>query len=1045
MTGADRVPTVQGPRQPKEILDAVRRHVCHVLGFDYALIDVVRDNQAVNVLSFCADADASTQAGCPANLIDSQKQPLTLAQSLLADKVRKTKVPFVGQATAADNAETSYPYVIVPMLSGAVGHEGEIRGLLRVISFSSTRQISETDLSTLKLFAAHLAGKLPDLVQAAQSRDKGELTTPGAETVLIVHGNRLVRRRMARALRPHYNMLECDTGAKVLAELELTRIDIMIVDHQAESASGRPLYTILCDSTRWKHIPLILMTPQDNLDAKIRGLNAGADDCLSETCHEAELRARVRASLRLRKTERDLATQSQLLEDYAQRLEQEFEKERSMSSEAARRAQTLEQRNRELKESRWKEQMLLGQAELMQRVSDGIRESINFNDNVSGLLEELGGHFNLDSCFIIVPADEPEDACRAEYTTDSAYSVTGGNLDLRMLDIFGENFRFDQSIIVSDITRDRTVDPFRKDIFSHYPVQSLFLLPVSYDEQLLGILGGMKCEKPTLWSVDNKSFFNSLIGQVSIGVANSRLYARVQRQATTDGLTGLYNHRTGQEKLAEQIRLAARYQRKLSVMMLDIDHFKSINDTYGHPAGDMVLQTVARIIRSDCRDVDIPVRYGGEEFLVILPEVNQAGAVALAERLRRKLAAEVIRHEKIEIAVTGSIGIATYPDDADEQQKLLALADKALYMSKRLGRNRVHVAADLAFREAVAPQETPAQAAGEAPLPASPVASPPRQAVESKAMAELTPAQTPASEAAPAEVQQQTAAEIGPPPPKLAAQPEPGRPALQVASATDRSVVESRTVAAPETAARAQGTEGQTLTTPPAPAPSPGGTRPGPGQHPVAAESEAPQEGPGEERLLPEVVEMVKAMAQALYSRSEYNKEHHLESARFAELLAKVMGLTQQQIEQVRVASLLHDVGILSLPDELLNKQGPVTDQEMHMISQHPALGADMLRPINALKEICEIVENHHECWDGTGYPRGLRGEEIPLPARIVAIVDSYHAMISDRPWRAAMTEPQARKALQRGAGTQWDPFLVDMFLAMLSNLDREKAGKKGS
>jgi putative nucleotidyltransferase with HDIG domain len=198
-------------------------------------------------------------------------------------------------------------------------------------------------------------------------------------------------------------------------------------------------------------------------------------------------------------------------------------------------------------------------------------------------------------------------------------------------------------------------------------------------------------------------------------------------------------------------------------------------------------------------------------------------------------------------------------------------------------------------------------------------------------------------------------------------------------------------------------------------------------------------EAQNKEELVPEVVEMVKALAQNLYARSDYNKAHHLEVARMSELLGKVMGLSATQIEQIRVAGLLHDVGTLKLPTELLTKPGYFTSEERDMVNQHPVLGAELLRPIRALKDICEILENHHERWDGTGFPSGLKGEDIPLPARIVAIVDSYHAMISDRPYRTAMTHDQAVAALRQGAGSQFDPFLVDIFIAVLTNLRQQQ------
>ncbi len=204
-----------------------------------------------------------------------------------------------------------------------------------------------------------------------------------------------------------------------------------------------------------------------------------------------------------------------------------------------------------------------------------------------------------------------------------------------------------------------------------------------------------------------------------------------------------------------------------------------------------------------------------------------------------------------------------------------------------------------------------------------------------------------------------------------------------------------------------------------------------------------PPEESEKDELVPEVVETVKALATALYSKSEYNKVHHQETAKFSEMLARVMGLSQNQIEQIRVAGLLHDVGTLSIPPELLNKEGDLTFEDREIINQHPVVGAELLRPIHALRDICDILENHHEHWDGTGYPRGLKGEDIPLPARIVSIVDSYHALISDRPYRRAMTEEEALVVLKAGAGKQWDPFLIDIFISMIKNLKRENQGAR--
>jgi len=923
----------EGSNRPgNEEFDAVRRHICLVLGFDFGLIDLVRGHEVISYKSFSAAEPDEEKAELLTSLEDEHQQPLTVAHTLVAQKVKQTQKPWVGRAYAKGGPADGFAYVIIPILDGSTEGPTLVKGLLRVVSLDENRSVDEKDLSTLKIIGQHLASSLPDpsAFTADADPERAGQAPAESENVLIVHSNRPVRRRLTKILSERYQVLEVDGGARTIETLEKGQVDLIILDSEVQGTSGYALCKVLKESRQWKHIPVILVASESNVQGKIDGLNAGADDCLSENCHESELLARVRASLRLRKTERDLSMQGQLLEDYSQRLEQAFESERQASLKVAKHNQSLEQLNRELQQSNVKNQVLRGQEQLLHRISDIIRHSFNFEENVGKMLEELAGHFNLDCCFAVLPSDgEPEDAVRSEYAVDRAYSVKTADLDLKILEIFAANFNANQPVIVSDVARDRIVEPFKREALGNYPVLSLFYVPVTYEEKLLGILGGHKCESEALWTPENKGFLRSVAGQVAIAVTNARLYARVQRQATTDGLTGLYNHRTGQEKLTEQLRLAERYQRNVAVVMIDVDHFKQINDTYGHPAGDTVLKSVASQVRSDCRDVDIPVRYGGEEFLLILPEINQEGAVVVAERIRKNLARLPIRHEDIEINVTASLGVAAYPEDAGSQQQLLELADRALYMSKRLGRDQVHTSGDLMFSE--------------------------------------------------------LKAESAPPPEAKTGQEAAGEPVILKAPASER------------------------------------------------------------EELVPEVVEMVKVLATALYSKSDYYKHHHLETARFAELVAKIMGLSQQQVEQLRVASLLHDVGVLSIPEDIIGKPGLVTPDEMEVIAQHPSLGAQMLRPIRALKDICDIVECHHECWDGTGYPKGLKGEEIPLPARILSIVDAYHAMISDRPYRPAMSREQAKKALKNGGGTQWDPFLVDIFLAVIDSLEQEESERVGT
>lgn len=917
---------------PVQELDAVRRHICHILGFDYGIVDVQRPEGAVNLLTFYSDESDEIQNHPIDSLEDENGEVLTEASSQLAASVAESLQIYVGTCRPRKQRDSSdgdakFRYLIVPICEGFDQKRWLLKGLLRLVSFEDASGVEDSDLQTLKIVGQHLASKLPTLaLQVLQSHGSGENARDfELKSVLVVHGNRVVRRRFSRTLSSTYKVSEVDEAGKCIEFITQNPVDLIILDGQLTYGNDT-LCKYLKQKAESRFIPVIMVAPETGSTSKVDGLNAGADDCLDENCIDAELLARVRTLIRAKKTEREMAMQLKLLEDYTKRLEQVGEKEREASAKISKTYAELELKSRELREKQREAEIRRNQDTLLHRISNTLRTSFNIEENIARMLEELAGWVHLDCCFVVLPSEEEmHDTIRQEYCSDAGYSLMDKERDLALLELFKEHFSPQDDIFISDVMREKKIDPFRKDIISNYHIYSLFYLPITYEGKLHGLLGGHKCESEHVWSTDNQNFLRQVADQLSTSVTTARLYKKVERQATTDGLTSLFNHRTGQEKLAEQLRIAERYQRNLCVVMMDVDHFKSINDTYGHPVGDTVLRSVAHIIKRDCRDVDIPVRYGGEEFLIVLPEVNSEGAQVVAERLRKTLGREVVTHEDIQLSVTASLGVACYPEDAENQHQLLELADKALYMSKRMGRNQVHLAAELKFKET-----------------------------------------------------------------------KEAKPDLPVAPSAESA--SAKPVAKP------------------------------------VAKPAGPQE---DGMLVPEVVETVKKMAGALYSKSEYNKVHHLETARFAEMVAKVLGLSAKQVEQIRVASLLHDVGLLHVPEDIINKQGQVTTDELKLLMQHPTLGAEMLRSVPALKEICDILENHHECWDGTGYPRGLTGDEIPLAARIVAIVDAYHAMISDRPYRAAMSSEKAKRVLKSQAGSQFDPFLVDIFIAVLSELEQ--------
>ncbi len=965
----------KGAVDPVQELDAVRRHLCHILGFDIGIIDILRPDGLVKLLTFTIDEPDEQQEVSIDALEDGSGDPLSDANSRAAKEVVSTQFSHIGTCKIKKSVGSSdsgdFPYVIVPIVEG-YDNRWIVKGVLRLVSFDETREISVEDMQTLKIVGQHLSSRLHSVaVQVMKTQDKdASLQDFDLKHVGVVHSNRVVRRRLSRTLQSSYRVTEFDDAKKFLESVHKTPADAVVLDAEMKMSDGGAVYHALKENAETKYISLVAVTTETGTVSRLECLSGGVDDCVDENCVDAELLARVRTLLRVKKTERELAMQLKLMEDYTKRLEQVSEKSREANEKISRTYEELEMKSTELAQKQREAEIRRSQDNLLHRISNTLRRSFHIEENISQMLEELAGWVHLDCCFVILPSDDvehPSDAIRQEYCSDPSYSLMDKDRDQIILDIFKTHCNDD--VFISDVLREKKAEPFRKDVLSNYHIYSLFYLPITYEGKLQGILGGHKCESDQIWSMDNQNFLRQVADQLSTAVMTARLYRRVERQATTDGLTTLFNHRTGQEKLAEQLKLAERYGRNVCAVMLDVDHFKSINDTYGHPVGDTVLRTVAHIIKRDCRDVDIPVRYGGEEFLIVLPEVSIEGARVVAERLRKTLNKEEITHENINLKVAASLGVACYPDDADNQHQLLELADKALYMSKRMGRNQVHIASELKFRDI---QRTESQA------PAKPADT--KDGAESSAETQTTTEQTAHSN----ETEPATESAAGvPTPPKMPSMPQ-GKPL----------------------------------------------SKPLPTTAPQHEENSL---------LVPEVVETVKKMAGALYSKSEYNKVHHLETARFAEMVAKVLGLSAKQVEQIRVASLLHDVGLLHVPEDIINKKGQVTAEELKLLMQHPTLGAEMLRSVPALKEICDILEHHHECWDGTGYPRGLSGDNIPLAARIVAIVEAYHAMISDRPYRPAMTTEKARRVLKSQAGSQFDPFLVDIFLAVLTELDHRE------
>jgi len=261
------------------------------------------------------------------------------------------------------------------------------------------------------------------------------------------------------------------------------------------------------------------------------------------------------------------------------------------------------------------------------------------------------------------------------------WTITKGGLSYKML--------HEGRLFIVDDTQN--AEYFNNPLAIAEGIRSIICVPLAVGKDIVGALY-LDDFEPRKFSELNVDTLLILGSFAALSIKNARLHQQMQQLACTDGLTGLYNHRQFKEFFSRELSRARRHRKNLSLIMFDVDDFKKFNDTYGHPVGDRVLQMVAELLPQILRQGDILCRYGGEEFIAILPETCLEKAVAVAERVR--LAVETGSRELLaaqaQTGVTVSVGVATYPKDGESVESLLMCVDKLLYRAKSCGKNRVY-------------------------------------------------------------------------------------------------------------------------------------------------------------------------------------------------------------------------------------------------------------------------------------------------------------------------------------------------------------------
>ncbi|TNF64338.1 MAG: diguanylate cyclase [Deltaproteobacteria bacterium] len=289
-------------------------------------------------------------------------------------------------------------------------------------------------------------------------------------------------------------------------------------------------------------------------------------------------------------------------------------------------------------------------------------------------------------------------AAITEYQPEGRRHIVRRAVGERALDFQGLRFR-DNTSLTAMVVKNRHYLPYRGEFDSKQQVlftkkaklkgmESLLVLPLVVREEPIGTLI-VAAKAPSAFVTSVRETLQALGNQLAVAMANARAVRQLEEMATTDGLTGCLNKRAFLDQLEQKLMAAQRFGRKLSVIVTDLDHFKAVNDTYGHAAGDRVLQELGRVLKRVKRETDLVARFGGEEFCVLCEETDARGARLLAERVREELETTELLTELGPLKVTASLGVATFPDHASTAADLFVQGDRALYEAKNRGRNQV--------------------------------------------------------------------------------------------------------------------------------------------------------------------------------------------------------------------------------------------------------------------------------------------------------------------------------------------------------------------
>ena len=486
-----------------------------------------------------------------------------------------------------------------------------------------------------------------------------------SERILVADDDASVRETVSWVLREHgYDVQAVSNAAEVFAALEQRVPDLLLLDVMMPEMDGFAALERIKADERWRELPVLMFSAMTAEEATIRTLGLGAADFVRKPFRVKELLARIQAKLRMRSLLRS-------------------------AREALRQTEQELLRAREEAESRRK------LVDILHEVTGDLS-----TDEIYHLLaRRVARALNLSHCSVILA--KPGDRVGVVATAFENPGLRNRELDLERYPEIRAALDRGRPVLIEDLAE----SPLYANVRSLWEregtqihVRSVIALPFALDRLQAGVFFLRRTADEPPLTTDDVEFADAVVKAAVASIQKAQLLetakadnARLEALAHTDPLTQVLNRRALTLRLTAELERARRYDSVLSLLLIDIDHFKRINDTHGHLVGDDVLREVARLLTTAVRSVDLVARYGGEEFVIVLPETGLEGALIFAERVREQIAEhEFAGSGGRALQLTASIGVATFPGPGLEMvEELFARADEALYRSKAEGRNRV--------------------------------------------------------------------------------------------------------------------------------------------------------------------------------------------------------------------------------------------------------------------------------------------------------------------------------------------------------------------